>query len=960
MELIIDKLNELKKIVANKATSHTTVYEFIRTKAPELVNDIDDLKTYLLSTSESEEQKYNLVSTLHRASEYFIKYRSHSANNKNELYDIFCEIYKDKHLSSNEFIKFYSYINSTTLKGKEIDCVEKAYELVNILKILHFLDNEIVHFLSFSSSTNGITEDELIDYLDKDISKEQRKRVKLCLRTLKQKVCLDAASLIVTNPDSNDCEVENKNVYYAYSSFILNSVNKRHIIAFPSPFFVKKLLNDSLINSNEYIIVVNNEDMVIIYSQVYKQKNVKFTTMENFEFNAMMSSELVGTMLFFANSHENDSDLISIIEMIESYHDETTNVLIFGPDNRIDSKKLTIKRYLVDNNYSVCSATLFPSGINNCTKPERKILLIFSRKKVSSININSYSLNRSGEYQLLKLIPYQATMQSEVYKNSNLRAYYNHEYDNHLLLTNQERKISSFIDYSNEIRIRYTASPQKNSNCPVINVYIKTPIINRNGTINKDKGNKMDCSRKQITNILLSQLDSFINDKYFFISKRSNMDGLSIRSDVSNEFKNVLSSEEISFKSLFLFYEDIENSLSKEENAIIKELLDGELGWILPRNLNSKLINDYLDNYYRESEDNRNKIIAKRLISKLFDYAIAKGHAKNNPIKGELRFINKDRQGIIDVKNARNKASINLKQFKTLVRNVESSYKHNLSIMVAILLKIFTPLEYREICALRIMDIFKFKHFTYKGKEIYYLKIRRFVDDSGHFKQLTTSYKYRNIVLPIFLSDLLLALKNIIASSHTDIPALRVQETPLFEGDLILANKEYAILSPYKLSKMCKKELKKLNIKDDITYLHTKDGKEEVNLSNSHSDLLRNNYRYYSIMECKYTEDELEHSCGNKATDVFSNNYCDYDSEPSMYQMLIKQERLSSLIFDEKKYLSYKQTHNNETINYLSHNISSRTILNIEVCANVQATINISNDYGFDMIRTNNEENENE
>lgn len=216
------------------------------------------------------------------------------------------------------------------------------------------------------------------------------------------------------------------------------------------------------------------------------------------------------------------------------------------------------------------------------------------------------------------------------------------------------------------------------------------------------------------------------------------------------------------------------------------------------------------------------------------------------------------------------------------------------SFRLAVLIRFYTGMDLREICALTWSDFVRIPR-----TEHYQLCISKFVTPMG---ELTTDCnnavnKFRRVPLHPFVAELILEYRR-----QLQVEGSKIED----EGRMpIILPKEKSkkrekvlFCKPTAVSAACKELLREVDIPEQILILPDENGQDIVtDIYKYYGDIFRSNFKYYANHICKLRRGEINYILGINAPDTFSKHYCDYLND-SVQDGMIRKLKRWDIIYD--------------------------------------------------------------
>lgn len=289
-------------------------------------------------------------------------------------------------------------------------------------------------------------------------------------------------------------------------------------------------------------------------------------------------------------------------------------------------------------------------------------------------------------------------------------------------------------------------------------------------------------------------------------------------------------------------------------------------------------------------------------VNLVFECAKKNGYIKTNPLADIMRSVRNrasDRQNdirqIMSKKHFTDKEEMKIFDFlcETVIWHGEE-YRRCVvdSMALAALIRLFTGMATREVCALYWSD---FKEID--GAKEYQFNVVKYCDKDGK----VVSYSSQEIWKRFRLVPITKPLQVILLQRRDYLKELGYHETELLEMPIICARDIYRyefglkrLAKPAKVAEFCRELLKVAEIPEQILVLPDSEKELVTDIYKYNGDIFLSNIRMHLNHDCKFSIGESNSMVGMEGIDTFSRHYCDYSHDLIQYGMIHKMCRWSS------------------------------------------------------------------
>ena len=924
--------NNLSKVLNKFTQTDKAEFYNVFLSNPRLIADLEAAHSFLLSNI-ANDIKCEILCSIESMINSEKHSREHTKGYKKDLKKVYNAWSYNKYLSFSEFVVLYRSIKKievipyapTSLTSKQINLVntitnddEIKYEI--ILDLLEQINNKQIDIQIIADK-----------YFSKNESSDRLNYILNFYKEIKKDVgnILSVILDLTTDINNNDITVENKVIYDILKENMNNYLDTTLFVIFPNVEFVKKLSNDAFYSGTRIVFVFDNKQVANICSRTIKKENNSYIFFEDIN-NYLPYAKIDNiSIMMFGNRIFSDDNSINSIKSVLWSNSKTVKLLIDCNADNVIKKNIITKSKM---NEHIKSIRYLPYGVKNETVPKKKTVIEYTATKPNGIELYHYSLETIDDKQYIVENPsIHIANVSELNKNEGLRSLYNNKETANLKKTNNTRKLANRYSLSRHVDVNYTID--KNGK---VEAYIKNPYTGRS-----IKNSSKEYNSKSYEDAL-----NWIKNNYMFEKKKSGGKLLLILDVLSEELSDYLDNKELDFCSLIIKCPDFYYSQNKKKKEVIKQIMLTDLGYLLIDKCKTETIISVLNS--QVSEDEQYDIIS--MLSELTDSAIKEGLVYENMIKKQLDDIRINTGKKQEMRKALAKRSFTIEEYRKAYNICLDKINKGLYEYIGVLLKLFLPLDYDQICAITVEDIKTPETFN-DNNEVYYINIYKRIaindNNSLRYERLKTSEQYRKVVIPSIISNI---INNHIKHIKENMPE---QNDISFLSGYKVDDVERKI-TPEKLIELCKSVLKEMKINKDIIKMFDKDINDNIenDLSLYSGDLFKSNLKYYVLSEdmCNFSVNEANYYFGYKQSTTHAKNYVDYETDGSLLKQHIKLKRIESLIkSDSTLECINKETYDNGEILLYRNGKSNWRYITILDIYKTDNDIYLSNKYGFDL-----------
>lgn len=629
--------------------------------------------------------------------------------------------------------------------------------------------------------------------------------------------------------------------------------------------------------------------------------------------------------------------------------DNEKNIIYRGLFERTTSNS---SLYILDNDYSILNNngltnmfikgnSLYPTEIH--LFPEN-IKDVFVHKRKTFIIVDLENTNNK------KTLCFQYKIKEVNSKQYVYKCDESLEYDYYCAESTQETLRNSFRKTQRESERKTNETHNKAEKMQISGLLAVRYVIPNTYKVSADiydvvNGNKIPNTHKQKNCGSYEEAMSWLMFEYpFGLSKNKTK----ISESVKEYFGKKLDNAALSYNDILCIYPELLENYNEEKKKLAKEILKYDFSHI---ELNQNTADLIVDQICEETSDEENVDVIEAttsIINDIYEYAIKKGHAYVNVLSEYLPIIKQAKSNLNQLRLALANRSLSAKNYKkavnTTTRKIDNGYTEHLTV----LLKELSPLDYKEISAITLGDIYIPKAFN-DSKKIVAINVCKMIKKvNGKYKyvELDKLEKYRKVVLMDKLGTYVIEQYEKQMTKYQGIS--NIQNIPLIEGDTKIA-KGIKIIKPEAISKLCKKLIKDLNVGEEIIRLFNDEEEITSDLNKYKGDFLASNLRYYLTSEdvCRFNRNEIEIYFGNKPPSTHARNYIDYETDAMLLETYNKLNYLYTVISDEKIHCGKEQVYH-ESFKVDSSEMS-KNITILKLNASLEDKLFIDNEYGFDI-----------
>ena len=875
---------------------------YLRLNAPELISDWNGAARYFTTQNSkfSAMKEYAALQRINKVNAYMEKNRPRNGS-KLIAYKVYGEQFPEFHITEHRFNTLYAISTLISLDSHELTLDQDALNAVSILRGIGERTEHIYEYISAIESSplsTALFMRHMADYPNSDQrerSKAISKAESILRGTTKREDAICAVSL---NDNANDVTLENSAVYYNFITTlprIKDKVGISVLVIAPSPFFVRKWIQDSDLIRIKVLFAVENNDISNFFTHRFgNNKDFSFLPLGGLP-DYLKKNGAPTHILMFGNHEGIDAGCVSCLS--QSLQSGEHSLSLLCPDERVNT--LGEVANLLQNNGCIESVYLYPSGINNETLPRRKILLhakCGGMSATQNAKIYNYTLETTGNTQSIRRRPFVATYSSG---SQNLPQHIRRIYRQQQLLEYKKnpeatRKMAGEFQFSNEITVFYSASNAKGKEKkpPRVEAYIRYPQCCQDATL---RGKIIESSKSRTRIVNMENIDIWLAMNYlYFPRRRGSCKDKSVREIVGEIYRNAYEGQPITLKTYVFIHPELVDRVKETGIAKLNAIAQSELGEArLDRLLHDTVIFVLLQ-LFPPDEDEATYRQAVFALAELYKDAISHQNCSENPLAPEMALLQRQASQTRNIRRNLMKKSFTLYEARQVYQALTEQIADGNTAALGVMIRLLTGLESNIVSALQWRD-FSIMAGLPAANPVYQLSVRRqLTNDGTEYRSFTKVIAYRVIPCPQKLTELLLAEKkkqmaqmNIQEASELDsVPIIQVGTPPKNVSPRDLSKAGTKIVATFHLPD----EL--IQIPDDIS------GTVESNLNSYSGDIFAANHRHYCMSLCGLDEGEYAYWNGSQAPSTFARNYCDYSNPAAQLILLRKMERWASVLTD--------------------------------------------------------------
>lgn len=937
MENQDDLLKELVMKIRTFMQEHPgeDLRKFLRFEGYGIIEDYQEAESCLLRYKLPIETQANLIVAAYSIRLKVEMNRPHNVDGRKTALQNFKTSYakspKLSKVSAEQFEEFYKAVCCVKLThGNEFSVGKNLKSAVGLItdfspddeakiNLIRFFVNDFNRFIGLIKSKNP-------DVTNTDIKNLAAIRNKI--PAIKYSFP-EIVSCLKSDESENTYVLENNKLFYDFTSKFGD--NDGALVINPSPFFVRKWLDDRSISRQKVTFAVSEMNELSLYQSGVYPENVSWISSKKLTDFIQRYGRNHTNILYFDRKFSAESDVKLIAETYRQMYLPIKNLMIFGSDTQIND---VTKVIVSENQFSQCQVQLLPPDMNYNTNPKRKMFVWFSGndRVATETKIIQYKTVTQYQDQYLERKPFVITADRSVI--SSYRSFYHGaEYDT-LLKTGRQRRKPQLYSFSNEITIAYKL--RKNKDLFRIDAYIVNP---------SDGKSMVPGTEKSVRSVSEDGIINWLDSVYPYSTVETKEEIFSIRDKATELFEN--NNSQISLKT-FLYIHSEYDVLYAEHPEWMRKALN-KIGDLPPLYVTDEIINNAVEELFEGFESLKVKSFIVYSLSGVFDRAVEQKLMEENPLKKAARQISNFDRRYYEVRNSLVKRHFSLKEMTGIYKTALRNYKDD-SRYLGILIKLLTGIDTSAVCALKWKDIVRVPSFP--EEKFYQFVIRRKVSFNGKtYQPFSKKESYRLVPIPDLLADLLKEEQQKQLTAYNLSDASELAEQSVVGNGTVVLNGFTRVVTPSNLNELCRKVLRKYLKKNEIDLSSSDQEERIIDLNGYSGDNFKSNYRHWALEECAFEECETDYLLGNVPDMTFARNYCDFGNPASQMILKLKQERIARLVQKQTDtYVVFRQLDGSHVFCETEEDDCYLTDLSIHArIKGENAKIRISSKYGFEL-----------
>lgn len=855
-------------------------------------------------------------------------------------------------LNFDDFQRLYRAVLSAPLDRKELDFSPAGKK--NAVKLMQIFSEETDWYrqqyyqLSVSFYVDGKTPDEILAANPPSIfsqNKDWTERKKVLQSIQKQMLMLKPLDVlgavflyrrrrshggksVAVGDDfllaNNDVPLENGLVFASFLSSLgpADEEEARIFVFFPTPFFVRKWSVDEETCGRNVTFIVASEAEKKLYEWHFGHAAYAGTEHNNFKFLCLdqwLSDEertrekTPDRVLIFSSGMESVQKQM----LLQAFKKPKLPVDVYDliGTHEVETVDSSLLDSLFDDSISIKELVLIPQGINNCTRPRRKILAHYQvngTQKSGDILLSALTLNTHFDTQSLsrlrvKPVVISAEKLTEV-KASVRKMFRDELWERQATGRKNEGAVS--YEFTPDITIWWSRTyPKNNLNRPRIEAYFceEAPEGKKERGF-RDRGKGIPTTMKHTTKQTKENVIGWLEFEYPFsyvitrISAKARVDSggeslsrmtISVREEIIKSCLDRFAGADIAFKTLWYIHPDLRDGFSATDYNLLQEMvLLTAIGHIRVSSGTTQEVRAELLSSY--PNDLRERLILRlRTLYTALEFARKRGYCQSNFLSETMLDEQKCDKLFAQVRRALVKRSLTTKEFQRVYDGVRRNiYEEDRLEYVGVMLRLLLGLESNIVCALTWSDLTQNEYYGF-----WQISVCRQATNNGEricgFEDLED---YRSLPCMEALLDCLLYVRE---RQLQRLPEFAHCSDSLHMVLLPDAGEPGKIVPPYKLDRLCRQALAEADIPDDIVHIPVGEngkGTKETNLNQYYGNFFRSNMDYWLREEAAFSPDEKQYFWGNKPATTFGRYYCDFLADGSQLILYGKLQRLDAIL----------------------------------------------------------------
>ena len=905
----------------------------------------------------------------------------------NRLYEVYCntETNASIRLNKEKFSALYRAVNLYPLDNSELKIYAPASK--NIMELLNILSEKLEEprsrQLAFAADFYVRNLQEYALYasygaplFSKNRDENERKKLLrkavilmakaspmdvLCGIHLSKKVPegkrLSAAPGDSTTIIRNDITLENGLIYSLLTSDLLANLSAKTetIIFFPTPFFVRKWITDPALTEKKVTFVMRDSESAELLNYyisegtyaVKKRQGMSFISYEAWEkgIEAGKGFPCAEAMLFAAGLSLDEQN--AWYAAIKKNAKRPVEIYALISSKEFENAQSPFASELADTCIQLQSMALIPQGINNSTRPRRKLFMKLSfepgklsEEEESLTRLYAFTLNTDFKVQALSLRhllsgggDYLLVEQNKLVElDSSVRQLFQEE----LLerrAAGRQKNIAISYEFTPDITIWCSKSyPKKNGGYPRLEAYICEPpsqekvqrgYLERGAQIPETVRRTTSFTGSNICEWLESTYPfSYRHERNYYRDERARLaeEGdsskkllakpakprVSIREMIIQKTAAQFDKANIALKTLWYIYPCLEDLMSSGDYKLLDEMMLTELGQYYVADITEEICVSQMENLY--PEESRSQIRRRcQILYTVLEFARKQGHCTGNPLQQMVTDEKHSNKIFAKIRGSLALRSLTKEELTAVFRAITAKLEAGETAYLGVLIRLLTGLESNIVCALRWGD---FEEITDYG--IYHLAVARQVTNDGETVRGFDSLEdYRFLPCCKLLTTYLLKKKQETKEALASSYAGSIRDFPIViaSGEKARLQDYEVMLAPTVLERISREILSAAKLDAHmVTIPDYQKGSKETNLTHYQGDFFRENFKYWAQELCKFTPDELAYHVGNIPATTFGKFYCDFLNDTSQLTLYVKLQRLDAILACEEEAIALRKT----------------------------------------------------
>ena len=550
---------------------YNSVYEWALVN-PSKVANIEKAGRFLLNENVSEEDKEKVLTYIVELKNSELTRREHKSGYKQQLNSLYKDFPYKEFVNQKEFVDLYRSMEEFDLEEYYPD--QRIKEALLIFESIDYLDNNgklkllasIYDFVYGEDHYKNLLSIAMEFVSDYGSAEELQLKVAKIIGVLKKdfkNATYHLANAFTVDQFSNDTQIENT-IILAKAQWLKAAMKDEYhkwIIVDPTLLFVHYFLNNTFFEDDEVLFVFLNENLAYIAGKILcnqlDKKSVYIDDIENYyEYNGSAKRE---SLVIFSNHHKVYEDKTDLLKRILKTSENIDYISILDSDNSIQSSDGAIHNVTLKNHYYPFKLFLLPSGINNGTNPQRKMLAVYANRNMENrkISVTRFSLaGAERNRQIIKQHVHDFNIsQSDYINDVNIRTNIWEQISKKSKSSNRKENSSFEETFSLYIKINFTFSDSKRTSYYIRDLFTLSEDSTTIKTGNIISETKVEGRCKSID----QAKEKAIND-YPYLKKKTNNRTIDIRNEVIKTYVPKLLNSCLDLKTMLYLYPEFEQS----------------------------------------------------------------------------------------------------------------------------------------------------------------------------------------------------------------------------------------------------------------------------------------------------------------------------------------------------------------------------------------------------------------